>query len=413
MPLTASGPIALLRARRDFRILTLGLCLSYIGSGAATTALVLYVQASAGTGVAVGALLLAQSLPRLAGPLAGALVDRTELRRLMIACDLGGAVVFGLLALLPPLGITLALAAAATALQAPYSPARSTMIANLVEPAEVGTAYAIENTTFNLQVAIGPVIGGVLVAAGGADLALTIDALTFAASAAIVSRVRSRRAAVAETRGSLVAETREGITYALRHPVARALTISLLVAVSFLALDDVALPFLVRDTLGGGPAAYGLAFGAFGIGMLAASLALAFRPRRSPAGVYLTGLAVSGAGGIATGAAPGVGAAVAFQAGAGVGNGLENVASNTLIQRHVAPAMLGRVFGLVGTAAYAGSGIAALIGGLYLDATSPRVVLITGGAGGLLALALALRPLLRAERRVASPRSEGGEGEGG
>ena len=60
------------------------------------------------------------------------------------------------------------------------------------------------------------------------------------------------------------------------------------------------------------------------------------------------------------GAAPGIGAAVAFQGAAGVGNGLENVASNTLIQRHVAPAMLGRVFGLVGTAAYAGSGIAAL-----------------------------------------------------
>ncbi len=287
------------------------------------------------------------------------------------------------------------------------------MIANLVEPAEVGTAYAIENTTFNLQVAIGPLIGGVLVAAGGADLALAIDALTFAASAAIVSRVRSRRAAVAEARGGLVAETREGIAYTLRHPVARALTISLFIAVSFLALDDVALPFLVRDTLGGGPVAYGLAFGAFGIGMLAASLALAFRPGRSPAGVYLTGLAVSGAGGIATGAAPGIGAAVAFQGGAGIGNGLENVASNTLIQRHVAPAMLGRVFGLVGTAAYAGSGIAALIGGLYLDATSPRVVLITGGAGGLLALALVLRPLLRAERRVASPRSDGGEHEDG
>ena len=108
--------------------------------------------------MAVGALLLAQSLPRLAGPLAGALVDQPELRRLMIACDLGGAVVFGLLALLPPLGITLALAAdvVATALQVPNPPARSTMIANLVEPAKVGTAYAIENTTFNLQVAIGP-----------------------------------------------------------------------------------------------------------------------------------------------------------------------------------------------------------------------------------------------------------------
>jgi predicted MFS family arabinose efflux permease len=298
-------------------------------------------------------------------------------------------------------------------LQAPYSPARSTMIANLVEPGEVDTAYAIENTAFNLQVAIGPVIGGVLVAAGGADLALAIDALTFLASAALVSRVRSRRTSVTSSDEGLLAQTREGIAYAARHPVARALTISLFIAIAFLALDDVALPFLVRDTLGGGPAAYGIAFGAFGIGMLAASLALAFRPGRSPASIYLGGLAVSGAGAIATGAAPALGPAVVFYGGTGVGNGMENIASNTLIQRHVSAAMLGRVFALVSTAAYAGSGVAALLGGFYLDATSPRTVLITGGLGGLAALALALGPLRRAERGLGSRRSEDGGREGG
>jgi MFS family permease len=391
------GPLALLRRRRDFRTLTAGLTLSYIGSGAAVTALVLHVQSSVGTGVAVGALLLAQALPRLLGPLAGALVDRTELRRLMVACDLGGAALFGLLALLPPLGVILALTALTTLLQAPYSPARSTMIAALVEPDEVATAYAIENTAFNLQVAIGPVIGGVLVAAGGAGLALAIDAATFLVSALLVSRIESTRPAPVADGAGLFAETRRGVAYALANPVARALTISLFLAVAFLALDDVALPFLVRDVLGGGPAAYGVASGAFGIGMLGASLALAFRPGRSPAGVYLGGLATSGAGAIATGLAPGVGAAIAFQAGAGVGNGLENVASNTLIQRHVPPPMLGRVFGLVGTAAYAGQGLAALAGGVYLDLTSPRTVLVTGGLGGLAALALAIRPLARAE----------------
>ncbi len=390
------GPLALLRARRDFRTLTAGLTLSYIGSGAAVTALVLHVQSSEGTGVAVGALLLAQSLPRLLGPVAGALVDRTELRRLMIVCDVGGAILFGLLALLPPLGLILALAALTTLLQAPYSPARSTMIAALVQPEEVATAYAIENTAFNLQVAVGPVIGGVLVAAGGASLALAIDAVTFLVSALLVSRIQSTRPALDDAGRSLLAETRRGVAYAMGNPVARALTISLFLAVAFLALDDVALPFLIRDVLGGGPAAYGVASGAFGIGMLAASLSLAFRPGRSPAGVYLAGLATSGAGGIATGLSPGIGAAIAFQGGAGVGNGLENVASNTLIQRHVPPEMLGRVFGLVGTAAYAGQGVAALLGGVYLDLTSPRTVLITGGVGGLIAFALAIRPLVTA-----------------
>jgi MFS family permease len=183
------------------------------------------------------------------------------------------------------------------------------------------------------------------------------------------------------------------------NPVVRALVLTLLVAVAFLGVDNVALPFLVRDTLGGGPAAYGLASGAFGIGMLAASVGLAFRPGRSTAAVYLTGLVVSGIGSIATGLAPAVGAAVALQGVAGFGNGADNVANNTLIQRYTSPAMLGRVFGLVSSAAYAGAGLAALLGGIYLDLTSPRTVFITGGVGALAALALAIRPLLRAERR--------------
>jgi MFS family permease len=392
-----SGPIGLLLRRRGLRNLTAALSLSYIGNGAGLVALVLHVQSSEGTGIAVGALFVAQTVPRLLGPMAGAVADRVDLRRLMVACDAGGAVLFALLALLPSLGITLALWAAANLLQAAYSPARSSMIAGLVTDDEVPTAYALENTAFNLQVAVGPVIGGALVAAAGAGWALGVDAITFAVAAALIARVPLRKPPPGADRPGLIAETRAGLAYAARNPVARTLAITLAIGVGFLAVDNVALPFLVRDTLDGGPAAYGIASGAFGIGMLAASVALAFRPGRSAAAVYLGGFAASGVGSIATGFAPAVAAAVLLQAGSGVGNGLENVGSNTLVQRHVPEAMLGRIFGLVGTAAYAGSGAAALLGGLYLDLTSPRTVFITGGIGALAALALAVGPLRRSE----------------
>jgi MFS family permease len=399
--------VALLRRRRDLRTLTGALTLSYIGSGAGVTALVLYVQSTQGTGVAVGALLLAETLPRLFGPLAGALVDRADLRRLMVGCDAGAAAAFVLLALLPPFAAILALGATASALQAMYSPARSSLLAELVEPAELPTAYAIENSAFNVQVSIGPIIGGLLVAAGGASLALAIDAGTFVIAALVISRLRTTRARPDDTAASTVlADAREGLAYALRNPIARALTLTLLGVVAFLGVEDVALPFLVRDTLGGGPAAYGLAYGAFGVGMLGASLFLAFRPTRAPGTTYLAGIAAGGAGAIGTGLSPGLGAVVAFHGAAGVGNGLENVANNTLVQRHVPREMLGRVFGVVGSAAYAGQGIAALLGGFYLDATGPRTVFITGGIGALVVLALAIRPLTSGP--IASASGRGG-----
>ena len=400
--------MALLRRRRDLRTLTGALTLSYIGSGAGVTALVLYVQSTQGTGVAVGALLLAETLPRLFGSLAGALVDRTDLRRLMIRCDMVSAAAFVLLALLPPFAIILALGAIASALQAMYSPARSTLLPELVDPDELPTAYAIENTAFNLQVAIGPIVGGVLVAAGGTSLALAVDAATFAGAALVISRLRTTRAGRQDAgRTTIVADAREGLTYALRNPIARVITFTMIAVVAFLGVDEVALPFLVRDTLGGGPVAYGLAFGAFGVGMLGASLYLAFRPGRAAGPIYLAGVATGGVGAIATGLAPSLGAVVAFYGTAGVGNGLDNVASNTLIQRHVPREMLGRVFGLVASAAYGGGAIAALVGGFYLDATSARTVFITGGIGALIAFALAIRPLTSGPIAPASGR--GGE----
>jgi MFS family permease len=214
----------------------------------------------------------------------------------------------------------------------------------------------------------------------------------------LISRVRFTRPVAVERTG-IWREVRDGVGFAFGNPVIRALTITLFMAVSFLALADVALPFLIRDVLGGGPAAYGVATGAFGVGMLAASLTLAFRPGTSPARVYLAGLATSGVGALVTGASPNLGSAIAFQGGAGVGNGIENVASTTLTQRHVPPEMLGRVFGMLATAAYAGQAVASLLGGFYLDLTSPRTVLITSGVGGLAALALAVGPLRRAGSR--------------
>jgi MFS family permease len=75
---------------------------SYFGSAVTVAALDLYVYESEGTGVAVGLLLLVETLPRLFGPFAGALADRAYRRRFMILCDLGQAVLIGSVALTLP-----------------------------------------------------------------------------------------------------------------------------------------------------------------------------------------------------------------------------------------------------------------------------------------------------------------------
>ncbi len=390
---------ALLRSRRAFRNLWLALTLSYTGSGLALTALVLYVQRTQGTGVAVAALLIAQTIPRLLGPVAGGVADRTDLRRLMIACDVGQAGLFAVLATLPAFGPLLALTALASLLQTAYVPARTTALPALVEPAELMSANALLGTSFNVGIAaLGPLLGGLLVAGGGAKLALLVNAGSFALSAIITSRLP----ALAPTppadgeRSGLVRSTRDGLSYAMRDPVPRAVTLTLLAVLAFLAMDNVSLVFLVRDTLDGGAAAFGIASAAFGLGMVAGSVGLLFRQPARAGPLYLAGLAVSSGGTLLTGLAPVLGFAIAFQAVAGGGNGVDNVAHETLLQQHVTRPMQGRVFGLTHTAAYLGMGVASALGGVFLDLTSPRTVFVAAGVGGLAAALLATRTLWQA-----------------
>lgn len=80
---------------------------------------------------------------------------------------------------------------------------------------------------------------------------------------------------------------------------------------------------------------------------------------------------------------------------AGVGNGLEIVALDTVVQREVSAQMLGRVFGMIATMVFMGSSVASLAGGLLLDVTAARTVLVVAGAGYLLVLAGLLLALPR------------------
>jgi MFS family permease len=399
------SPVGLLRERPGFRNLWLALALSYTGSGAALTALILYAQRSQGTGIAVGAILIAITVPRLVGPVAGTIADRTDLRRLMIGCDTGQVVLYAMLALLPPFGVIIALAALATVLTTAYAPARTALLPRLVEEDELLSANSLIGTAFNMQIAAGPLLGGLLFAAGGASLALWVNAGTFAVSALLTSLVPRvpRAAGEPEAPSGVLGSTREGFGYAMRNPYTRVVILTLLFGLIFLAMDNVALVFLVRGTLEGGAVAFGIASAAFGVGMVAGALGLLRHRRFSPPTLYLAGLGMTAVGTLLTGLSPAIGFVVPFQGLAGAGNGIDNVANETLLQQCVPRPMLGRVFGLTHTAANAGAGIAALLAGVLLDLTSPRVVLITAGIGGLLVMLVGVRSLARNRDGDTSP----------
>jgi MFS family permease len=388
-----------LRDSPAFRRLWSARTVSHVGDGVAVLALVLFVQQTRGTGVAVGGLLLASSLPRFLGPLAGVVVDRVEQRSLMVACDLGQVALFAAIAwLVPPYPMLLAMVAATAVLDTLFGPAGRSAVPALVRPEQLMRANAWMGTSLNIRVAVGPVLGGLLVTLFGVRGALVANAATFLVSALVLLGLPPLRAASREEAGGFLAVGAEGLRFAWRTPVVRTLVIALFLGVAFAAVDDVALVFLVKDTLEGGALAFGLVGGAYGLGMLAGSLGLSWKGTVAAAGSLLVlGWVLSGLGTIFTGVAPLVAVAALGQAVAGIGNGVENVAADTLIQQAVPREMLGRVFGLVATAPFAGSTLAYAAGGFLMDLTSPRTVFLIGGIGVLVVL-LPVLVMLRRER---------------
>jgi MFS family permease len=385
-----------LRSSSAFRRLWLARTISHVGDGIAIVALVLLVQGSEGTGSAVGALLLASSLPRFLGPVAGVVVDRVEQRLLMILCDLGNAAVFATIVVIrPPFEILLVLVAASAVLDTFFAPAGRSAVPALVHDEDLVRANAWMGTSLNLQVSVGTMVGGALVAAVGVRGALAVDALSFGISAALLVGVPPLRRSTSDPPAGFLAVGKEGLAFAWRTPMVRTFVIVLFLGVAFAAVDNVALVFLVRETLGGDAFAFGLVSATFGIGMIAASVGLSIRGVSfAMTTLLLASWLASGAGTIATGLAPLIAIVAVSQAVSGFGNGLQNVAADTLIQRGVPREMLGRVFGLVSTAAFSGSTLAYAVGGPLLDLTSPRAVFVIAGSGILVVtgfLWLALR----------------------
>jgi MFS family permease len=360
-------------------------------------ALVLLVHNREESGLAVGGLLLVQAIPRFFGPLAGTIADRVEQRGLMIVCDLLNAAIFAVIAITTPsLPILLALAGASSCVDTLFAPAGRSALPALVDRDELMRANAWLAMSFNLQLAVGPMVGGAIVLALGPSGALGANTGSFLLSAVILGGLPPLRAARDEVGRGFVATGLAGLEFAWETPAIRGLLIGIFFAVAFAAMDNVALVFLVRDTFGGGALAFGALSAAYGAGMVAVSVGLSMRTLAiSTAAVFLVGWALSGAGIVLAGLAPTLALVAVGQIIAGSGNGAANIGVETLIQRIVPRPLLGRTFGVAFTTAFAGSSVAYVAAGFLLDVTSPRTVFVIGGTGVLVVVVLFVALLRR------------------
>ncbi|MFD7659309.1 MFS transporter, partial [Actinosynnema sp. NPDC059797] len=382
---------ALIR-NRPFAALWLARSTSYFGDFITLTALTLLLYERSASPLYLGAALAARALPQALGPIAGAVADRFDPRRVMIVCDLLRMVTIAVIAVaLPPAPVLIPLIAVTAVLSTFFLPASKSMVPRLVPRASLGPANAALGVSHNVAFAAGPVLGAVLFQAFGPTAVFALDAATYLISALLLVALPARAARRTGERGTgrvfaglsgLGGEAREGVRYIWRHRVVRIVAIGLFLSVAFSAMDNVALVFRLRDDLGQPASALGLTLSVFGVAMIAAPLLL-LSALRSFSGLRLLtiGLLCSGIGTAATGLVDALPAVLVAYAIAGAGNGFENIAVDTTIGEHVEEEWLGRVFGTVYGPIFLADALASLGAATLLELVSPGTVFVIAGAG--------------------------------
>ena len=361
-------------ANSRFRLLFLATLGSGIGNWLALIALQIDVYDRTHSGWWVGALLIANILPAVfIGLLLGPLVDRLSRRSLMIGSDLGRLAVFAALPFLDSAAAIVPLALVAGIGNAFFRPAVLAGLPNLVSADELPAANALLQVVDWTTTALGPLLGGALVAAAGPHLAYWVNAVTFAVSAALVSAIPARLLQSERPLGrGRFADLAAG--YATVRG-SRALTCVLLAwSIVMVASGTVNLAevFLARVTYHAGDLGFGLLWAGSGVGLVLGGLGAGAMIGRDLGAAYVRFLLVFALGIGCAAAAPDVWVGTAAMALAGLGNGGAVVANITIVQRGAPDRVRGRAFTLIMSVNYAALGIAFVAAAPLTDALGAR-----------------------------------------
>jgi MFS family permease len=248
-----------------------------------SAAYVALVQTAAGLPVVLFAV--------LAGTI-GDLVDRrrflliTQVFMLVAAAALGGLAIAGLVT---P-WVLLALLFAVGTGQALTSPTWQTLQPELVSPAERTQAISLGAVNQNLARAIGPAIGGVLLAATSAGTVFLINAATFAAVIGVIVAWHSTRSPDALPREHVGEAVRAGGRYVAASKVLRVILARAGLFIFFASAVWALLPLTARSALHLGSGGYGLLLASVGIGAVAgAALLPRLRARLTPDALLAVG----------------------------------------------------------------------------------------------------------------------------
>ena len=419
---------------RNFRLLWIGLLISFSGSLMQTAALLWHVSLLVPTdkrALALGMVGLVRVVPIVVfSLLSGVAADVYDRRRLMLVTQSVMAIFAAALAALTWRGLdevwpVYAIAAASSAAGAFDLPARQALTPNLVPREHLANALALNTIMFQVAAVAGPALGGIVIGQLGIAWAYGLNAVSFlvvigalllmsasagaehTASYGETSAGAEQAAGASEGRRAAftIDAALEGLRFVFRAPLIRS-TMLMDFFATFFSSATALLPLFAQDILGVGADGYGWLYAAPAVGAIVTSAIMVRAVDRIDRRGRVLLWAVTGYG-LATaafGMSTSFWVSFACLALTGATDTVSMVLRNLIRQLETPDHLRGRMVGVNMVFFNGGPQLGELEAGLVAQWLGPVVSVVTGGIGCVVATAwiAATTPTLR-RYRVLNP----------
>src|SRR3954451_2458721 len=392
-----SGYLAVLRVS-GMRAVFAAHTVSMVGTVGAQVALSILVFERTGSPLLSALVLVCSFLPyALGGVLLSSVADRFPTRRVLVGCDLVSAACIGLM-VVPgmPVGGLLGLLLV-TGIVAPiFAGARAASLAHLLPADLFPTGRSLLRAIGQVTVLTGFALGGIAVAAVGANWLLVVDAATFVASAVLIG-AGTPYTPPGERRSNAVRDSWAGLQLLFANRQLRNLILLTWVAPAFSSVPD-GLAVAYTAQVGTVAAAAGALFTGYATGTVLGELVVArFTPsvRRR---LVVPFLMVSQLPAIAFLTRPSIPVAAVLLALSGAGYAF-NQGVDPLILEAVDPAFRGRLFTVQPSGLMAIQGVSIALAGVVGSFLAPNLTMAAAGILGTTTTLLIARQALPTEPR--------------
>lgn len=300
---------------------------------------------------AIGIVTALQFLPLLFfGAWAGGIADRVNRRALLATANGAAAAIALVTAILVSTGHRSLLVLGATALALGMTtvfetPARQTMLGDLVDPEDVPSAVGLNGATMTGSRVLGSAIAGLLIATIGEAACIYLNALSFLATVIAVVMMDPSAASHDRTLAAARGGVRDGLAYVRARPSIRLPLISMAIVGTLALNQQVTTPLVAREVFDAGPGLFALFGVCSGVGALSGTLAMG-RLRVTSSAIIGKASMWFGVGLLAFALAPWVVLSLAAIAASAFAQGFFISTTNARLQTQVDDAYRGRVMSL-------------------------------------------------------------------